>query len=343
MKILNIIRPIFCYLLPKTTLDHNIKYLMSDQKGILAMDESTNTIAKRFESISIENNLSNRQHYRDLLLSTPHIDNYISGVILSEETFLDHYKNPIPNIAFGVKVDCGLIPFENSYTEQISIGLDTLEQKCINYKQKGATFVKWRCVYSAKDNYPTQSLITMNSKILAQYAKISQENGLVPIIEPEILMDGNHSITKSSIVQTKVLESLYKELDKKNVYIEGTILKTSITVPGSEHTRKISAKKIAEITIQTLTKSVPYNVPVIMFLSGGLSETKSTEYLKEICKYETPWKISFSFGRALQNSCLKTWNGQEENKKKAQNILFQKITQNTNVLNPHNYSKNYKN
>jgi len=340
MKILNIIQPIFCYLLPKTILDHNIKHLICNEKGILAMDESTNTIAKRFESISIENNLSNRQNYRNLLLSTPNLDNYISGIILSEETFLDHYKNPIPNIAFGVKVDCGLIPFENSYTEQISIGLDTLEQKCIDYKQKGATFVKWRCVYSAKDNYPTQSLISMNSKTLAQYAKISQENGLVPIIEPEILMDGNHSITKSSNIQKKILECLYKELDKKNVYIEGTILKTSITVPGSEHTRKISANKIAEITIKTLTKSVPYNVPVIMFLSGGLSETKSTEYLKEICKYETPWKISFSFGRALQNSCLKTWNGQKKNKKKAQNILLQKITQNSNVLNHHNYYKN---
>lgn len=340
MKILNIIQPIFCYLLPKTILDHNIKHLICNEKGILAMDESTNTIAKRFESISIENNLSNRQNYRNLLLSTPNIDNYISGIILSEETFLDHYKNPIPNIAFGVKVDCGLIPFENSYTEQISIGLDTLEQKCIDYKQKGATFVKWRCVYSAKDNYPTQSLISMNSKTLAQYAKISQENGLVPIIEPEILMDGNHSITKSSNIQKKILECLYKELDKKNVYIEGTILKTSITVPGSEHTRKISANKIAEITIKTLTKSVPYNVPVIMFLSGGLSETKSTEYLKEICKYETPWKISFSFGRALQNSCLKTWNGRKKNKKKAQNILLQKITQNSNVLNHHNYYKN---
>ena len=340
MKILNIIQPIFCYLLPKTILDYNIKHLICNEKGILAMDESTNTIAKRFESISIENNLSNRQNYRNLLLSTPNLDNYISGIILSEETFLDHYKNPIPNIAFGVKVDCGLIPFENSYTEQISIGLDTLEQKCIDYKQKGATFVKWRCVYSAKDNYPTQSLISMNSKTLAQYAKISQENGLVPIIEPEILMDGNHSITKSSNIQKKILECLYKELDKKNVYIEGTILKTSITVPGSEHTRKISANKIAEITIKTLTKSVPYNVPVIMFLSGGLSETKSTEYLKEICKYETPWKISFSFGRALQNSCLKTWNGQKKNKKKAQNILLQKITQNSNVLNHHNYYKN---
>lgn len=340
MRILNIIQPIFCYLLPKTILDNNIKHLMSNQKGILAMDESVNTIAKRFESISIENNISNRQNYRELLLSTPDIDDYISGIILSEETFLDHYNNPIQNIAFGVKVDCGLIPFENSYIEKISTGLDTLNQKCIEYKEKGATFVKWRCVYSAKDNYPTQNLVNMNSKILAQYARISQENGLVPIIEPEILMDGNHSITKSSIVQKKVIESLYKELDKKNVYIEGTILKTSITVPGNEHTRKISAKKIAQITIQTLTKSVPYNVPVIMFLSGGLSETKSTEYLKEICKYETPWKISFSFGRALQNSCLKTWNGQEKNKKKAQNILSQKITQNANVLNPHNYYKN---
>lgn len=340
MRILNIIHPIFCYLLPKTILDNNIKHFMSNQKGILAMDESINTIAKRFESISIENNISNRQNYRELLLSTPNIDDYISGVILSEETFLDHYKNPIQNIAFGVKVDCGLIPFQNSYIEKISTGLDTLSQKCIDYKQKGATFVKWRCVYSAKDNYPTQSLIAMNSKILAQYARISQENGLVPIIEPEILMDGNHSISKSSIVQKKILESLYEELDKKNIYLEGTILKTSITVPGNKYKRAISADKIAEITIQTLKTAVPYNVPIIMFLSGGLSETKSTEYLKEICKYETPWKISFSFGRALQNSCLKTWNGQEENKKDAQNILLQKIIQNTNVLNCHNYYKN---
>ena len=131
-----------------------------------------------------------------------------------------------------------------------------------------------------------------------------------------------------------------EELDKKNVYLEGTILKTSITVPGNKYKRAISADKIAEITIQTLKTTVPYNVPIIMFLSGGLSETKSTEYLKEICKYETPWKISFSFGRALQNSCLKTWNGQEENKKDAQNILLQKIIQNTNVLNSHNYYKN---
>ena len=314
-------------------LKENSEKLTSSGKGILAIDESFETIGKRFETISIENSYSNRKSYRKLLLTCPDLDKYISGLILSEETFLDNYTNPLKNIFYGVKVDYGLIPFNN--VEKISTGLESLNKRCKEYYEKGAKFVKWRVVYSIKNKeYPTKKLIEENSQTLTEYAFISQKNGLVPLIEPEILMDGDHSLEECCQIQKNVLKSLYKKLEEHSVYLPGTLLKTSMTLPGLEYKSKYTSEEIAKKTIETFKDSVPPSVPGIMFLSGGLSEEKSTEYLNAICNFDKkiPWKLSFSFGRALQNSCLKKWSGKEKNNKIAQQTLLERVKKNSQAL-----------
>lgn len=324
---------VFGFFFHQNELKENSKKLTSSGKGILAIDESFETIGKRFETISIENSYSNRKSYRKLLLHCPDLNKYISGLILSEETFLDNYANPVQDIFYGVKVDCGLVPLNND--EKISTGLETLNERCKEYYEKGAKFVKWRVVYSIKnEQYPTKQLIEENSQTLTVFAFISQKNGLVPLIEPEILMDGDHSLEDCCQVQKNVLKSLYKKLEEHSVYLPGTILKTSMTLPGLEYKNKYTSEQIAEKTIETLKDSVPSSVPGIMFLSGGLSEEKSTEYLNSISNFDKkiPWKLSFSFGRALQNSCLKKWQGKEKNRRVAQHKLLERVKKNSQAL-----------
>ncbi|MCP9262848.1 Fructose-bisphosphate aldolase [Dirofilaria immitis] len=277
--------------------------LMEPGKGILAADESIDTIGKRFAAIGMENNAKNRKNYRHLLFTTPNISQYISGIILHEETFDqkdDAGKSLVDiireaGIVLGIKLDKGLEQF-NRDSEYITRGLNDVKQRAIYFKKGGCQFAKWRCVY-------------VISEILAQYAVSSQQAGLVPIIEPEVLCDGDHDLEKTEKVTEQVLAEVYKSLHDHNVYLEGTLLKPNMVMAGSKFTDKIGHDRIAKETLKALMRTVPAAVPGIVFLSGGQLETDATRNLNEINKIivNKPWKLSFSYGRALQMSALKDW------------------------------------
>ena len=319
-----------------------INRLCSSEKGILAADESIGTIEKRFKNIELQNNLYNRTRYRKLLFTTPELNKYISGVITFEETLLqenDQGELLIQslldnNILVGIKVDKGLKILYNTNGETTTQGLDDLENRCALYYNKGARFAKWRSVIKINTdlNHPSEFAIEQNLQGLARYASICQNNGLVPIIEPEILMDGNHSIHTSYNVTLKVLSRLYFELLKFRVDLECTILKPSMVRPGSDY-KELNYRDIATITVSALKNSVPSSVKGIFFLSGGMSETESTIALNEInrVKQNKPWYLSFSYGRALQGSVLQVWQGKNENIVIAQKKLLELAKNNGNA------------
>ena len=323
------------YMLSPSNLFENTQKLLRENKGILAMDESISTIGKRFHSISCENTVQNRHSYRRLLLDCPTIENYISGCILSEDT-LDQIPLCNKNIMYGIKLDYGLTPFIGGLpNEMSSIGLDTLDSRCKKYFHKGARFAKWRTVFSIQDGkVPSDLILHENCWTLSRFARICQENGLVPMVEPEILMDGNHSLEVCGLVQEKVLRTLYSFMRHNNVYLQGSLLKTSITLPGIDSTDVINENDVGYITNKILENSVPKEVPGILFLSGGLSETEATRYLYKIktCSTNKNRILSFSFGRALQHSCLQSWNGKEENREKAQEMLLIRAKRNSDTL-----------
>jgi fructose-bisphosphate aldolase class I len=301
--------------------------LSKSGKGILAADESTKTIGKRFESINIDNTIENRNNYRKMLLTTPNLNKYIAGTILYDETL---NNNNIMNILEendiipGIKVDLGLKVLPGTNGETWCTGLDTLGERAEEYYNKGARFAKWRSVFIIGENTPSQLAINENAWGLARYARTVQNAGLVPIVEPEILMDGDHSIGVTSIIQKKVLRTVYSALKANNVLLEGTLLKPSMTLPGIRNNNNLIPDEIAEYTLNTLISTVPKSVPGIVFLSGGMSEKEATVNLNAINKLKPKdlWNISFSYGRALQNSCLKEWNGKAENIGKAQEALI---------------------
>uniref|UniRef100_A0A8R1XZX6 Fructose-bisphosphate aldolase n=1 Tax=Onchocerca volvulus TaxID=6282 RepID=A0A8R1XZX6_ONCVO len=290
--------------------------LMEPGKGILAADESIDTIGKRFAVIGIENNAKNRKNYRHLLFTTTNISQYISGIILHEETFNqkdDAGKSFVDiireaGILPGIKLDKGLKQFDRS-SEYITSGLDDLKERAKYFKKGGCQFAKWRCVYVISKTTPSRKIMKENAKILAQYAVSSQQAGLVPIIEPEVLCNGEHDLERTKKVTEQVLAEVYKSLHDYNVYLEGTLLKPNMVVTGSKSTEKVGHDKIANKTLTALLRTVPAAVPGIVFLSGGQSESDATRNLNEInkIKINKPWKLSFSYGRALQTSALKAW------------------------------------
>jgi fructose-bisphosphate aldolase class I len=310
-------------------------------KGILAVDESTKTIGKRLQSIGIENTEEARQTYRGLLFSAPNLGNYISGAILYEETLYQSSKNgkqfvdllKANGVFPGIKVDTGLQPLPGADPiETWCTGLDGLKERAAAYYKQGARFAKWRAVLQiTADGCPTPLSIQENAWGLARYARAVQESGLVPIVEPEILMDGDHNIEKTAEVQEKVLAAVYKALNDNNVFLEGTLLKPSMTCPGAECTEPVTKEKIAEYTIRTLERTVPSSVPGITFLSGGLSEEEASIYLNTMnsIKRKGPWAVTFSYGRALQQSTLKAWGGKEANIGAAQNALLARAQANS--------------
>eukprot|EP01036_Dinobryon_divergens_P023276 gene23275-31604_t len=309
-------------------------------KGILAVDESTKTIGKRLQSIGIENTEENRQAYRGLLFSAPGLGNYISGAILYEETLFQSDAAGKPfvktlkenGIFPGIKVDTGLQPLPGADPiETWCTGLDGLKERAANYYAQGARFAKWRAVLQITDTLPSALSIQENAWGLARYARAVQESGLVPIVEPEILMDGDHNIEKTAAVQEKVLAAVYKALSDNGVFLEGSLLKPSMTVPGAENTEPVSKEKIAEYTIRTLERTVPPSVPGITFLSGGLSEEEASIYLNtmNLIKRKGPWSVTFSYGRALQQSTLKAWGGKAENIPAAQKALLARAQANS--------------
>jgi len=310
-------------------------------KGILAVDESTKTIGKRLQGIGVENTEENRQAYRGLLFSAPGLGNYISGAILYEETLFQSDANGKPfvktlqeNGVFpGIKVDTGLQPLPGGHEiETWCTGLDGLVERAAAYYKQGARFAKWRAVLQiTADGCPTPTALQENAWGLARYARACQESGLVPIVEPEILMDGDHNIETTAKVQEKVLSTVYKALSDNGVFLEGTLLKPSMTVPGAECTEPVSKEKIAEYTIRTLERTVPPAVPGITFLSGGLSEEEASIYLNcmNSVPRKGPWSVTFSYGRALQQSTLKAWQGKSENIAAAQSALLARAQANS--------------
>ena len=308
--------------------------LVESSKGILAADESTGTITKRFNQINIDSNFENRRKYRELLFSTDNLENYISGVILFDETIkqTDEKNQKFvellnkKKIKVGIKVDGGTIPLAGSSDEKITQGIDGLHERINEYKSLGAVFTKWRAVISINQNkLPTYYCIKLNNHLLARYAKIVQELDLVPIVEPEVLMDGDHSIEKCLEVTSKTLKSLFEELDFQNVYLQGILLKPNMVISGSNSKIQASDQQVADLTVDCLKKNVPADVPGIVFLSGGQSNELATQHLNLMNKENgLPFKLSFSYGRALQQPAISEWKGLDKNILNSQNQLFKR-------------------
>ena len=304
------------------TLEEIAKKMCAKGKGILAADESTGTIAKRFKSINVENTEKNRLVFRQTLFSSEAMKNYIGGVILFDETIkqkttlgpsvpeLISKNNAIP----GIKVDKGAKPLAGSPEETVTEGLDGLRERLKEYYELGARFTKWRAVYKIGDKFPSSQSIKSNAHALARYAALVQESKMVPIVEPEVLMDGSHDIDKCYQVTTDVLNECYNELAAHKVDLKGTVLKPNMIIPGSESKKKSTPEEIAKKTLDCLKKNVPKEVPGIAFLSGGQSEIEASKNLNEINKInDSNFLITFSYGRGLQASALKEFGKNQEN------------------------------
>lgn len=309
------------------SLEEIANYIVSDAKGILAADESTPTIGKRFASINTASTEDSRRDYREMLFRSSGMKGNIGGVILFDETLRQSAKDGslLRDIIFdqgalpGIKVDKGISPLDSSPEENITGGLDGLHERCSEYFSLGAKFTKWRAVIKIAQELPSQECIDANMEALADYAKIVQENNMVPIVEPEVLMDGSHSIIDCEEATERCLISLFQNLKSKGVLIEGTILKPNMVVSGNECPSQASVDEVAERTLNCLKKNVPENLPGITFLSGGQSDIDATAHLDAMNKLGgNPWKLSFSYGRALQQAALKAWGGILENKDQAQ-------------------------
>jgi len=313
-----------------STLRSTVAALLAPGKGILAADESLPTIGKRFAALSIPSTEENRRAYRELLFTTPKLNEHISGVILFDETI--HQKvgdRPIAEILMqegivpGIKVDKGTIALVNFPGEKITEGLDGLGERLAEYYKLGARFTKWRAVIAIGKFIPTHTCIEENADTLARFAALSQEAGLVPIVEPEILMEGKHSLSQCEEVTGKTLECVFGSLFEHQVALEHVLLKTGMILPGSECTEPADAAAVADATRRCLRRTVPAAVPGIVFLSGGQSDVLATERLNAICAVkDLPWTLSFSFGRALQDAALKTWNGSPDSATAAQAALY---------------------
>ena len=307
------------------------KRLVSNNKGVLAADESSPTIKKRFDSIGIESTENNRRDYRELLFSTNGIEDYISGIILYEETLfqksqngnllIDLLKNK--KIIPVIKVDKSTKDMTGFKDEKITEGLDGLYERIANYQSQGAEFTKWRAVITIGNLIPTNECIELNAIYLARYALISQEVGLVPIVEPEILMDGDHSINSCYEATNKTLSEVFNQLDKHKVNLSGILLKPNMVLSGKESSDRANKNQVAEMTLKCFKDTIPKNVPGIIFLSGGQSDLESIDNLDAINKLakqtgNIPWELSFSYGRGLQSSTLNKWNGNSDNVQIAQ-------------------------
>ena len=323
-------------MIPKT-LEEIANYIVSDGKGILAADESSGTIEKRFKSINVESTEDNRRKYREMLFRSPVMAETIGGVILFDETLRqkssdgDYLRNVILDHGSlpGIKVDQGVKEFEGGSDEKITTGLDGLHERCQEYEKLGAKFTKWRAVINVSDEIPSNNCISENMNALAEYALIAQQNNMVPIVEPEVIMDGSHSVERCHEVTNQTLLVLFEMLDKKNVNIKGTLLKPNMVVSGTENNYQAPIEEVAEKTLQCLKSSVPDELPGIVFLSGGQSDLDATAHLDAMNKIGGfKWKLSFSYGRALQQAALKTWAGKDENLEAAQKAFSHRAVMN---------------
>jgi fructose-bisphosphate aldolase class I len=291
-------------------------------KGILAADESSGTIKKRFDAINVENTEANRRDYREFMFRTPVMKDRISGVILFDETIRQKAKDGTPLIDIiaatgavpGIKVDAGAKPLAGHPGETITEGLDGLRERFQEYHKLGARFAKWRATYDPSGGKPSEYCVRANAQALARYAALAQENGIVPIVEPEVLMDYDNDIDVCAEVTEWVLKETFQELYYASVFLEGIILKPNMIVPGKRCAKQASIEEVADYTVEVLMNCVPAAVPGIAFLSGGQSDEDATAHLNAMnANYDLPWALTFSYGRALQAAPQKAWSGKAEN------------------------------
>ena len=317
-----------------TEMQKTVIELTAPGKGILAADESSGTIEKRFKVVNAPSTEETRRDYRELLFSTPGLNAFISGVILFDETLKQKSAAGMPlpqmltaqGIVPGIKVDKGTVTLPGFPGEKVTQGLDGLAERLGEYKRLGARFAKWRAVIDIGAGIPTSQAIAANAHALARYAGFCQEQGVVPIVEPEVLMDGNHTLATCARVTEEVLQTVFGELNRQRISLECMILKPNMVVPGIGCPEQATPEQIAQATLKCFRRTVPAAVPGILFLSGGQSDATATANLNAMnARAETlPWVLSFSYGRALQAPAINAWRGQAANKMSAQKALFQR-------------------
>ena len=314
-------------------LHETAKALVAEGKGILAADESTGTIKKRFDSIQLESTEDNRRAYRELLFTTPGVEEYISGVILYDETIRQSASDGTPfpklladrGIIPGIKVDLGAKPLALAEGETVTEGLDGLRERFAEYYELGARFSKWRATYSIDAQRPSEYCVWTNAHALGRYAALSQEAGIVPIVEPEVLMDGDHSIERAAKATGRAQQALFTKLHDQRVGLHGTLLKPNMVLSGYEAGDRAGVNEVAEATLDVLTRHVPAAVPGIVFLSGGQTDEDATAHLNAMnARGPHPWELSFSYGRALQAPAIKSWGGDPANVEEAQKAFYRR-------------------
>jgi fructose-bisphosphate aldolase class I len=320
------------------TLTQTARELVAPGKGILAADESSGTIKKRFDAINLESTEENRRTYREMLFTTPGAEDYISGVILYDETIRQGLEDGTPfaqvlstrGVIPGIKVDTGAQPLARSPEEKVTEGLDGLRARLVEYRELGARFAKWRAVIDIIGaDVPSSYCLDVNAHALARYAALCQEEGIVPIVEPEVLMDRDHDIDRCSHVTMDTLQRVFAELYDQRVSFDGMLLKPNMVVPGKKSPKQVDHATVAQMTIATLRATVPAAVPGIVFLSGGMSDEDATARLNEMNKLGPhPWELSFSYGRALQAPALKAWKGEAANFEAGQRAFFHRAKMN---------------
>jgi len=320
-------------------LDITIQQLSQKGKGILAADESGATVGKRFAALGIESTEETRRAWRNLLITTPGINEFIAGVILFDETLHQNALDGTPfpkkleqlGIVPGIKVDQGLTILPNTPDDQITQGLDKLGERLADYFSKGARFAKWRAVYSISDHTPSQLAIDTNAEVLARYAALCQQNKIVPIVEPEVLLDGEHSIDQCAVVSENVLHAVFHALHHHHVKLEHMILKPSMVISGKSCKQRANIDTVAKMTVTILRRTVPAAVPTINFLSGGQTPEEATAHLNAMhtLNVTLPWNLSYSYARALQDYAMKTWAGKSANIHAAQEAFYRRARLNS--------------
>lgn len=319
-------------------LQQTIQDMVDEKRGILAADESTGTMSKRLEAVGVESTEENRRWFRAMMLSTEGIGDYLCGVIFYEETLgqQDDNGTPLPELAAsqgivpGIKVDQGKGPLPGGDGDMITYGLDGLAERLRGYKERGARFAKWREVYPVSERNPTPLGLSANAEMLARYARVCQDLGVVPIVEPEVLIDGSHSIERAEQVNTQVWQSVFEALFRHGIVLEHMILKPSMVTPGKD-SGKATPGRVAEYTLRALRRTVPAAVPSINFLSGGQTPEEATENLNALNRQRdrAPWQLSLSYGRALQQPALRAWSGDNGLRAEAQAALLKRARLNS--------------
>lgn len=315
-------------------LEETARAMVAPGQGILAMDESTPTCGKRLQAVGVDNTEDNRRDYRTLLLNAPGLGQYISGAILYDETVRQTTREGAPfpelmqknDIIVGIKVDTGAKELALNPGEKVTEGLDGLRERLAEYKTFGARFCKWRAVITIGEGIPTRACIEANAHALARYAALCQENDLVPIVEPEVLINGDHTIEKSYEITVATQRTVFEQLYRQGVAFEGMVLKPSMVISGKECPHQASVEQVAEETIRCLEQTVPAAVPGVAFLSGGQADEQATQHLNAMNimakEMDLPWRLTFSYARALQNPALETWKGETGNVEQAQKELL---------------------